>query len=143
MTTTDWKKLESTYYMQVVNRLPLVLVKGKGTIVWDEEGKKYLDFTSGWAVVNLGHSHPVVSNAIKYQVDNIMQMTNLYYTIPQLKLAKLLIDNSCFSSNSSNISACVVFPQPSIPSNVINFPLEVDSVIIFSNNNYYFTFYFF
>ena len=96
MTTTDWKKLESTYYMQVVNRLPLVLVKGKGTIVWDEEGKKYLDFTSGWAVVNLGHSHPAVSNAIKYQVDNIMQMTNLYYTIPQLKLAKLLIDNSCF-----------------------------------------------
>ena len=96
MTTTDWKKLESTYYMQVVNRLPLVLVKGQGTIVWDESGKKYLDFTSGWAVMNLGHTHPAVSNAIKYQVDNIMQMTNLFYTIPQLKLAKLLIDNSCF-----------------------------------------------
>ena len=96
MTTTDWKKLESTYYMQVVNRMPLVLVKGQGTIVWDESGKKYLDFTSGWAVMNLGHTHPAVSNAIKYQVDNIMQMTNLFYTIPQLKLAKLLIDNSCF-----------------------------------------------
>ena len=39
MTTTDWKKLESTYYMQVVNRMPLVLVKGQGTIVWDESGK--------------------------------------------------------------------------------------------------------
>ena len=113
MTSTDWKKLESTYYMQVVNRLPLVLVKGKGTIVWDESGKKYLDFTSGWAVLNLGHTHPAVSNAIKYQVDNIMQMTNLYYTIPQLKLAKLLIDNSCFDrvffSNSgaeANEGAC-------------------------------------
>ena len=64
MTTTDWKKLESTYYMQVVNRLPLVLVKGQGTIVWDESGKKYLDFTSGWAVMNLGHTHPAVSNAM-------------------------------------------------------------------------------
>ncbi|MBF51025.1 MAG: aspartate aminotransferase family protein [Dehalococcoidia bacterium] len=113
MTTTDWKKLESTYYMQVVNRLPLVLVKGQGTIVWDESGKKYLDFTSGWAVMNLGHTHPAVSNAIKYQVDNIMQMTNLFYTIPQLKLAKLLIDNSCFDrvffSNSgaeANEGAC-------------------------------------
>ena len=113
MTSTDWKKLESTYYMQVVNRMPLVLVKGKGTIVWDESGKKYLDFTSGWAVLNLGHTHPAISNAIKYQVDNIMQMTNLYYTIPQLKLAKLLIDNSCFDrvffSNSgaeANEGAC-------------------------------------
>ena len=113
MTSTDWKKLESTYYMQVVNRLPLVLVKGQGTIVWDESGKKYLDFTSGWAVLNLGHTHPAVSNAIKFQADNIMQMTNLYYTIPQLKLAKLLIDNSCFDrvffSNSgaeANEGAC-------------------------------------
>ena len=44
MTTTDWKKLESTYYMQVVNRLPLVLVKGQGTIVWDESGKKIFRF---------------------------------------------------------------------------------------------------
>ncbi len=113
MTPTDWIKLESTYYMQVVNRIPLVLVKGKGTIVWDENGKRYLDFTSGWAVLNLGHSHQAVSNAIKYQVDNIMQMTNLYYTIPQLKLAKLLVDNSCFdriffsnSGTEANEGAC-------------------------------------
>ena len=49
--------------------------------------------------MNLGHTHPAVSNAIKYQVDNIMQMTNLFYTIPQLKLAKLLIDNSPHPSN--------------------------------------------
>ena len=63
--------------------------------------------------MNLGHTHPAVSNAIKYQVDNIMQMTNLFYTIPQLKLAKLLIDNSCFDrvffSNSgaeANEGAC-------------------------------------
>ena len=108
-----WQKIESQYYMQVVNRLPVVLVMGKGTLVWDSNSNKYLDFTSGWAVLNLGHSHPVVTEAIHEQSKKIMQMTNLYYTIPQLGLAKLLADNSCydrvFFSNSgaeANEGAC-------------------------------------
>ena len=109
----SWQNIESQYYMQVVNRLPVVFVMGKGTLVWDSNSNKYLDFTSGWAVLNLGHSHPVVTEAIQEQSKKIMQMTNLYYTIPQLGLAKLLADNSCydrvFFSNSgaeANEGAC-------------------------------------
>ena len=47
---TDWKEIESKYYLHVVNRQPIVLVRGEGTKVWDDEGREYLDFTSGWAV---------------------------------------------------------------------------------------------
>ena len=48
------RDLESKYYMQVARRQPIVLVRGQGTRVWDEDGKEYLDFTSGWAVNSLG-----------------------------------------------------------------------------------------
>ena len=64
---TDWKAIEANYYMQVVRRMPMVLVRGQGTSVWDEEGREYLDFTAGWAVLNLGHSHPEVTAAIQAQ----------------------------------------------------------------------------
>ncbi|MBI4219048.1 MAG: aspartate aminotransferase family protein [Chloroflexi bacterium] len=92
---TDWKAIEAKYYMQVVRRRPLVVVKGEGTRVWDDQGREYLDFTAGWAVLNVGHSHPAVTAAIRQQADQILQMSNLYYTVPQLKLAQLLIENSC------------------------------------------------
>ena len=49
----DWKAIEAKYYMQAVARQPIVLVKGEGTRVWDDEGNEYLDFTSGWAVNNV------------------------------------------------------------------------------------------
>ena len=97
MTTTgeQWKQIESDYYMQVVNRMPMVLERAEGTCVYDTDGKRYLDFTAGWAVLNIGHSHPAVTKAIQEQAGKILQMSNLFYTIPQLKLAQILIDNSC------------------------------------------------
>ena len=55
--TTDWKTIEQKYYMFCVRRQPIVIVRGEGTKVWDDVGKEYLDFTSGWAVNNIGHSH--------------------------------------------------------------------------------------
>jgi len=93
--TTDWKELESRYYMHVVRRQPIVIVRGQGTRVWDENGKEYLDFTGGWAVTNIGHCHPAVVEAITHQANTLMQTSNAYYTIPQLQLAKMLVDNSC------------------------------------------------
>lgn len=93
---TDWKAIEAKYYMQVVRRRPLVLVRGEGTKVFDDQGREFLDFTAGWAVLNLGHAHPAVTAAIRDQAGQIMQMSNLYYTTPQLKLAQILIDHSCF-----------------------------------------------
>ena len=95
MTGEQWKQIEAKYYMQVVRRMPMVLERAEGTYVYDTEGNAYLDFTAGWAVLNVGHSHPEVTAAIQEQAGMILQMSNLFYTIPQLKLAPLLIDNSC------------------------------------------------
>ena len=93
--TTDWKALESKYYMFVVRRQPVVIVRGEGTKVWDDTGKEYLDFTSGWAVNNIGHANPVIADAIAKQAGTLLQTSNQFYTIPQLQLAQLLVENSC------------------------------------------------
>ena len=101
---TNWQSIESEYYLHVVNRQPIVLVKGQGTRVWDIDGKEYLDFTSGWAVTNIGHANPVLANAIADQARTLIQTSNQFYTVPQLQLARLLVENSCldkvFFSNS-------------------------------------------
>ena len=93
---TDWQKLESKYFMPTVKRMPITLVKGKGVRVWDDNGKEYLDFTAGWGVNSLGHCHPAVVGAIAEQVKTLIQTSNQFYTVPQLKLAALLMENSCF-----------------------------------------------
>ena len=92
--TTDWKEIESRYYMFVVRRQPVVIVRGEGTRVWDDDGKEYLDFTAGWAVNNVGHSNPVVADAIAEQARTLLQTSNQFYTVPQLELAQILVDNS-------------------------------------------------
>ncbi len=92
---SEWIDLERKYYMQVARRQPIVIVRGEGTRVWDEEDKEYLDFTSGWAVNTLGHCHPTLVRAVEEQARTLMQTSNQFYTIPQLKLARLLVENSC------------------------------------------------
>ena len=89
-----WQDKEHKYYMQVVRRQPVVIVRGQGANVWDENGKEYLDFTAGWAVNTLGHCHPVIAQAIADQASTLMHTSNQFYTIPQLRLAELLVENS-------------------------------------------------
>jgi predicted acetylornithine/succinylornithine family transaminase len=91
----NWQELEHEYYMPTFKRIPVTLVKGQGAKVWDDNDKEYLDFVSGIAVNSLGHCHPVVVNAVTEQVNTLIQTSNNYYTIPQLKLAELLVKNSC------------------------------------------------
>jgi len=92
---TDWQELEQKFYMRIINRLPVTLVRGEGARVWDTEGKEYLDFVAGSAVNSLGHCHPVMVKALTEQAKTLIHTSNLFYTIPQIQLAKLLIDNSC------------------------------------------------
>ena len=92
---TDWKAIESKYYMYCARRQPVVIVRGQGTKVWDDNGKEYLDFTSGWAVNNVGHANPVMAEAIAEQARTLVQTSNQFYTIPQLQLAEILVENSC------------------------------------------------
>ncbi len=91
----DWIALEKQYYAFTVRRQPVVIVRGEGTKVWDVNGKEYLDFCAGWAVNNLGHCHPAMTQAIMEQASTLVQTSNQFYTTPQLRLAQLLVDNSC------------------------------------------------
>lgn len=80
--------------MNTYGRLPMALVKGAGTCVWDSEGKQYLDFVTGLAVTSLGHSHPEIIEAITQQASQILHSSNLYWIPNQVQLAKLLTENS-------------------------------------------------
>jgi acetylornithine/N-succinyldiaminopimelate aminotransferase len=93
---TDWQELEKKYYMQTNVRIPVTLVRGEGMKVWDDTGKEYLDCVGGLAVDSLGHCHPVVVNAVIEQARTLIQTSLWYFTIPQVKLAQLLVENSCF-----------------------------------------------
>jgi len=91
----NWQELEHQYFMHTFNRVPVTLVKGQGARVWDENGREYLDFVAGWAVNSLGHCHPAVAEATAEQAHTLVQTSNQFYTIPQLRLAELLVQNSC------------------------------------------------
>lgn len=82
----------------------LVLVRGKGARVWDDQGREYLDFLSGIAVLNAGHCHPHVVEAVQTQAETLMHVSNLYYNEKQPVLAQMLAERSlggkCFFCNS-------------------------------------------
>jgi acetylornithine/N-succinyldiaminopimelate aminotransferase len=91
----NWPELEHKYYMPTFERLPVTMVRGQGARVWDDKGKEYLDFVAGWAVNSLGHCHPAVVSAVTEQAKTLIHTSNSFYTIPQIKLAELLVQNSC------------------------------------------------
>src|SRR6266699_5523987 len=86
----DWVALEHQYYQSTFKRQPVTFVRGEGTRVWDSDGKMYLDLVAGIAVNVLGHCHPAIVEAVQYQVTQLIHVSNLYYNIPQIKLAELL-----------------------------------------------------
>jgi acetylornithine/N-succinyldiaminopimelate aminotransferase len=82
--------------MEITARPPTVFVKGEGSYLWDDTGKRYLDFIQGWAVNCLGHSPPVVAEALSAQAKRLLTPSPAYYNAVSLKLAKALVDRSCF-----------------------------------------------
>lgn len=80
--------------MNTYARLPVSLVRGRGCLVYDLEGREYLDFVAGIAVNVLGHAHPDVVAAIQKQAQSLVHASNLYLTEPQVKLARLLVQHS-------------------------------------------------
>ena len=92
---TEWPELDSKYYMQTIVRTPVTLVRGEGVRVWDDQGNEYLDFVNGLAVNCLGHCHPDVVEAVTEQAGTLMQTSLWFYTTPMLRLAELLVENSC------------------------------------------------
>jgi acetylornithine/N-succinyldiaminopimelate aminotransferase len=90
------QKTEKSFHFDLYRRLPVTLVRGKGSHVWDTDGREYIDFLSGIAVNALGHSHPAIVNAIKDQADKLIHVSNIFYNEPQARLAELLIRISDF-----------------------------------------------
>ena len=93
---SNWIERESKVYMNAGGRrLKATIVKGQGARLWDDSGKEYLDFIGGWAVTNLGHCHPAITEALVKQAQTLLQVSNDLYTIPQIELAELLIEHTC------------------------------------------------
>ncbi len=92
------------YVLPSYQRFPITIVRGEGSYIYDDTGKKYLDFLSGWSVSNLGHRPLVVVEAITRQAQELIHVPNVFYTGPQGQLAKLLVQHSItgkvFFSNS-------------------------------------------
>ena len=83
-------QLDADHVMQTYGRLPVAFVRGEGTVLWDSEGKPYLDFLAGLAVTGLGHAHPEVADAIGDQAHTLLHVSNLYYNDVQPQVAARL-----------------------------------------------------
>ena len=92
--TENLHDLEHRYLMGTFKRLPVTLDRGVGVKVWDTEGKEYLDLVAGIAVNLLGHANPAVAEAVAAQAKRLVHTSNLYYTEPQVKLARKLVELS-------------------------------------------------
>ncbi len=93
---TDWREKEAKYFLRAGRRMPLLAVRGEGTYLYDDAGKRYLDFFGGPATISLGHSHPVILDALRDQARELIHVSNHFYSIPQIQLAELLIEHSVF-----------------------------------------------
>ena len=82
---------KSKYIMNTYNRFPIILEKGDGMYVYDENGKKYIDFAAGIAVNSLGYNNKKLTDAIKNQSEKLLHCSNLYWTKPQLELSEKLV----------------------------------------------------
>ena len=94
MNNLEIAALTDKYVARTYARIPIALVRGKGTRVWDADGKEYLDFLAGIAVNNLGHCHPAIVRAIREQSKKLLHVSNLYHILPQSELARELCHHS-------------------------------------------------
>jgi len=101
--TNQFKQLDEQYYMPAFSR-EIAIVKGKGSKVWDADGKEYLDCVAGIAVCSTGHCHPAVVKAICGQARELIHCSNLYYVPHQGQVAKKIVEitgmHKAFFSNS-------------------------------------------
>jgi acetylornithine/N-succinyldiaminopimelate aminotransferase len=113
MTVADLQALERDYVMPTYARQPVEFVRGEGTRLWDAEGNEYLDFLAGVAVVQIGHCHPALVEAVRDQAERLMHVSNLYYTEPAMRLAKRLSERSLggkvfFTNSGAEANECAI-----------------------------------
>lgn len=94
MPTEELREDADRYLMHTYTRQPISIVRGRGSRVFDLEGREYVDFVAGVAVNVLGHGHPDLIAAIQKQSQHLLHVSNLYYTEPQVRLAEALVEHS-------------------------------------------------
>lgn len=112
-TLSELQELDAQHAFQNYgSRIPVAFARGEGARLWDVEGREYLDFLGGIAVVTLGHAHPRVTEAIAHQASQILHTGNYFYIEPQVKLARTLFEISggmraffCNSGTEANEAA--------------------------------------
>ncbi|MEO8324908.1 MAG: acetylornithine transaminase [Nitrospirota bacterium] len=112
MLTNELQQNTGRFLMNTYTRLPISLVRGNGCLVYDAEGREYLDCLAGIAVNILGHAHPDLVETITRQARQLIHTSNLFYTEPQTKLAQRLVELSfadkvffCNSGTEANEAA--------------------------------------
>jgi acetylornithine/N-succinyldiaminopimelate aminotransferase len=113
MNLTDLQALEQRYLMQTYKRAPVEFVRGEGALLWDAEGREYLDFLAGISVCSVGHCNPEVVEAVREQAGRLMHTSNLFYTEPMVRLAERLVDSSLsgrvfFSNSGTEANECAI-----------------------------------
>jgi len=109
----DARALDERYLMQTYRRAPVDFVRGEGALLWDADGKEYLDFLSGISVNSVGHCHPAVVTAVAEQAGRLMHVSNLFYTEPMTRLAQRLSESSLggrvfFSNSGTEAIECAI-----------------------------------
>jgi predicted acetylornithine/succinylornithine family transaminase len=94
MSLAELQAIEAAHVIPSYARMPVEIVRGAGTRLWDADGNEYLDFLSGISVLNVGHCHPAVVEAVREQVGTLTHVTNLFYTRPAMRLAERLAQSS-------------------------------------------------
>jgi predicted acetylornithine/succinylornithine family transaminase len=110
---TDLQALEERYLMRTYTRAPVEFVRGEGALLWDAEGKEYLDFLGGISVCSVGHCNPEVVEAVREQAGRLMHASNLFYTEPMVRLAERLAESSLggrvfFSNSGTEANECAI-----------------------------------
>ncbi len=109
----ELQRLEERYLMQTYRRTPVEFVRAEGALIWDAEGKEYLDFLAGISVCSVGHCHPAVVGAAREQAGRLMHTSNLFYTEPMVRLAERLSESSLggrvfFSNSGTEANECAI-----------------------------------
>jgi acetylornithine/N-succinyldiaminopimelate aminotransferase len=109
----ETRALEERYLMRTYKRAPVDFVKGEGALLWDANGKRYLDFLTGISVCSVGHCHPAVVEAVRDQTHRLMHVSNLFYTEPMAQLAERLSESSLggrvfFANSGTEAVECAI-----------------------------------
>ena len=111
--TENIKELDKQYIANAYARFPVQIVSGKGSVAYDENGKRYIDMTSGIAVNSFGFADDAWKQAVIEQLGKVQHTSNVFYTEPCVKLAKLLCERTgmkkvFFGNSGAEANECAI-----------------------------------